>query len=390
MEKKFYELTNSQKNIWNTEMFFKNTNVNNVSGASIIKENINIELLKAAINKLVELNDSFRIHLTLLDGKPVQFFTDYKPFDIEVIDVSSDEEFLNAKECLAQETFEILNSSLFKFKLAKFPNGYVAVMFNSHHIICDSWSSAIIIQEIVKIYHSILNNEPYVCDTYSYIDSINDEIKYEKSSRYEKDKAFWSDTLSNIPEPVTIPHSYNKTITPSTKANRIAYNIDQDLMQKINKFCKDNSISNFAFFMSIYSLYIANVSNVTDLILGTPILNRTNFREKHTIGMFVTTIPFRIKFDILEKFTDFSVNNNINLVTTFRHQKYSYSDMMEDLRENNYNIPNLYNVAISYQITKALESSIGDYDTTWTFNYNASNDLSIHLYDWNDTRKVNG
>ena len=42
MEKKFYELTNSQKNIWNTEMFFKSTNVNNVSGASVIKENINI------------------------------------------------------------------------------------------------------------------------------------------------------------------------------------------------------------------------------------------------------------------------------------------------------------------------------------------------------------
>ncbi len=53
-------------------------------------------------------------------------------------------------------------------------------------------------------------------------------------------------------------------------------------MEKLNKICKENKISLFNFFMGIYALYIARISNLDDFVLGTPILNRSNFKEKHT------------------------------------------------------------------------------------------------------------
>ena len=47
--------------------------------------------------------------------------------------------------------------------------------------------------------------------------------------------------------------------------------------------------------------------------------------------------------------------------------------------------PNLYNVMISYQVTKAFDKDFGNYKTNWTFNNYSANDVDIHIYDINDT-----
>ena len=52
-----------------------------------------------------------------------------------------------------------------------------------------------------------------------------------------------------------------------------------DLLKKISQFCSQNKISNFNFFMAVYAIYLSRVSNLKDFVIGTPILNRTNFKE---------------------------------------------------------------------------------------------------------------
>ena len=93
MEKKMFKLTNPQNNIWNNEIFFHDTNINNICGYGIIKEVMDFEKFKESIYILVKNNDSFRIRLCLENGIPCQFISDFSEFDIEIIDVNSEEEF---------------------------------------------------------------------------------------------------------------------------------------------------------------------------------------------------------------------------------------------------------------------------------------------------------
>lgn len=383
--KELFELTNPQKNIWNTELFFSDTNVNNVCVSGIINEVVNFDILKKAINVLVEKNDSFRINLSFSENVPMQSFSTFNPFDIDIINVNSKSEFISIEQSMVNEKFTLTNSNLFKFKLAKFPDGKGGVILNVHHIIADSWSLGLTIQEIVKIYHCLLNkNSEYISDTFSYKNLIMSEQDYKNSNRYQSDKEFWNSYLQDFSEPVSIPSINKSFYSGSSKGERLSFNIDCDLITKVSKFCDKNKISNYSFFMSIFSLYMANVSNVNDLIIGTPILNRLNYKDKLTTGMFVTTMPFRVSFESNDTFINFALKNNVNLVSLFRHQRYPYSDILKDIRETS-NIPNLYDIAVSYQITKATSSDIGDYETNWTFNNNCLNDINIHLYDINDT-----
>lgn len=383
LEKNVYGLTGPQKNIWNTELFFNNSNVNNVCASGILHEALDFDLLKQALNILVKENDSFRVRIQVKDNVPVQYFSDFVPFDVDILNANNKKDFAKIEQETVSKKFNILDSDLFLFKLVRFPDSTGGIILNVHHIISDSWSLGLVIQEIIKIYHALKANIDYVPDTFSYIEYINSEEKYKSSKRYLSDKEFWSDYLSSLPEPVTIPGLV--TSTSSSRGNRLSYTIDKKTCNLINEYCRSNSISNYVFFMSIFALYIANISDSLDFIIGTPILNRTNFKEKNTIGMFVETVPFRFSLDISSSFKELSSKTSLNLMSLLRHQKYSYTDMLEDLRKQDNNIPNLYNIAISYQITKAFSSDIGDYETNWAFNNNSLNDMNIHIYDINDT-----
>ena len=247
LEKNVYGLTGPQKNIWNTELFFNDSNVNNVCASGILHEVIDFELLKQALNVLVKENDSFRIRIHVENNIPVQYFSEFSPFDVDILNASTRKDFEKIEQETVAKKFNVLDSDLFLFKLVKFPDKTGGIILNVHHLISDSWSLGLTIQEIIKIYHSLKENIEYVPETYSYIEYINSEKKYKLGKRYLSDKEFWSDYLRSLPEPVTIPGLVSSTT--SSKGNRISYTIDKKVCNLINKYCKENNISNYIFFM---------------------------------------------------------------------------------------------------------------------------------------------
>lgn len=384
--KNIYELTNPQKSILFTEQFYSDTTVNNICTSAIIYEEIDETLLKKAIYNVVKQNDSFRIHMISCEDNTIkQIISDFTEFNIDVsyIDTEDDVKLLQEEE--VKYKFEFLNSDLFKFKIFILKNKFAGVILTVNHIIADSWSLGLVIQDILKNYHCLKNNTPIESSNYSYTNYINLEEEYKSSKRFQEDKKYWEEMFQTIPEQATIPSFKGNLKNVSNAAERLSFNIDKNLLTDINVFCKENNISVFNFFITIFSIYIGRVSNIDDFVIGTPILNRINYKDKHTMGMFVNTVPIRVNNFGNSTFKEMAKCSNRNLMNILRHQKYSYNSILEDLRRKNENVPNLYNIIISYQVTKAFNEDFGNYKTDWIFNHYCANDFNIHLYDINDT-----
>jgi len=138
--------------------------------------------------------------------------------------------------------------------------------------------------------------------------------------------------------------------------------------------------------MGVLSIYLSRVSGLDEFVIGTPILNRGNFKEKQTTGMYISTIPFKVSINSEDLFGDFLTNISVDFLKIFRHQKYPYQYLLEDLRSKDSSIPNLYKLLISYQNVRSnKQSSDVLYDSRWIGNNNISDDINIHLYDMNDT-----
>ena len=389
MEKKdVYDLTNPQKSIWYTEEVYKQTPVNNICTSGTIYEPIDEALLKKAINNVVMQNDSFRIRIIHQNKKVKQYVSKFKPIEIETQYINQEEELSRIEQEEANKPFDVIDSALFRFKLVILKNKFTCVILTASHLISDSWSMGITIQEIINNYHSLKDNREIESIGNSYVDYLESEADYKKGSKYEIDKNFWLDAFKSLPEQATIPGSLSITNKVSIAAKRADFNIDKDLVNKINLYCKSNHFSMFSFFMAVFSVYLGRVSNSNDFAIGTPILNRSNNKEKHTTGMFVNVAPVRIKSINNIQFKEFVNSISKTMMGVLRHQKYSYTSLLEDLRTTNKNIPNLFNILISYQITKAFDENIGNYSTKWIFNNCSTNDLSIHISDINNTGRL--
>ena len=382
MEEKYYELTAPQKAIWLTEQYYKNTNINNVCGTFFSKEKLNFTLLKKSINIFLQNNDSFKIKLHLVDGEIKQYFSKMENIDFKVIKIKSEKEQRNLAEQTASEVFNLLDSLLFKIVLFKYPDNHGGFVINSHHIISDSWTNGLIANDIALIYDKLKNNESYSKDeNLSYKNYLKSEEDYINSPKFEKDKEYWNKVFNTIPEVATIP-SIKETSNnqDSLDAKRLLLSLDDKILDKINNYCEENKVSLYNFFMTIFAIYLGRVSNLNEFVIGTPILNRTNFKEKQTTGMFINTLPLKINLKnnetVLENLKDIAINS----MGLLRHQKYSFQYILENLRKMDSSLPKLYNILFSYQITKMnVNEEKLSHTTSWTFNRTIDDDLDIHM-----------
>ncbi len=390
MKKNLYNLTSPQKSIWYTEQFFANTNINNICGTAIVYELLDFNILDRAINLVIKNNDIFRLQFIKDNGELKQYFKEYQSKKIDVIELNSIDDISILEQNLLSRVFNI-EEELYEFKIFRVKNSEICgYMLNIHHIKSDAITLGLTCQKIMKEYLALINKSTCeLNENAKYENYIKSEKEYFNSKKYDIDKTYWNEKYKTLPEIITIPSTKETSTSFSCNANRYTYIISKEKMNKIKDFCTKSKISVFNLFMGILSIYLYRVNNSSDFVIGTPILNRTNFNEKNTLGMFINVAPLRINIPNNLTVTELLSNIAIDSMALLRHQKYSYQSILEEIRKFNPSIPNLYNIVLSYQITKAnIESDI-KYETRWAFNNKCANDIDIHLFDLDNTGELN-
>lgn len=104
--------------------------------------------------------------------------------------------------------------------------------------------------------------------------------------------------------------------------------------------------------------------------------------------MFINVSPFRINISPEENFLEFLNVISHSSREMLKHQKYSYNYILEDVRKMDPSTPSLYNIVLSYQITKANKVTDYNFETRWAFNGNCNENLEIQLYDLDETGEL--
>ena len=383
MSKNLFNLTSPQESIWYTEEYLSGTNIGNICGTLIFKDSVDFKKLEKAINILIKQHDNFRIKFILNNNIPKQYIEDYSYIRLKPFEIFTNKDLLDLEKRTVSNKFNLIENFLYKFIIFKFSDNTGGFILNIHHLISDGWSFNILLNEIIKIYDSLLKNEEIEIPSYSYINYIKKENNYLNSTQFKNDKEFWNSTINEIPEIAILPNLKNSADNLfSYESKRLDFEIPSNLLDSIKELCNKYNISLFNFFMSIYSIYINRVTNLNEFIIGTPILNRSNFEERNTCGMFTSTVPFKVLVDNNIKFSDFILNISKSSLQYLRHQKYPYHSLLTDIKEKNNKFSKLYTILLSYQNSfypKNIDSK--KYKLHWTSNNCISDSLDIHIYD---------
>lgn len=389
MQKNTYRLTYPQQNIMFVERFNKNSSINVITGLFNIKKDFNEKSCEKAINDVIKNNIAMRARVSEEEGEFSQYFCDYIYEEIEVVDMSSfsKEETLEYIDGIASQSLFALNSKLYSFKILKYSEDSGSILMSVHHIISDAWSCSKIGDQLLNtIENYSLKVEDEFEEQPSYIEYINSEVEYENSEKYIKDEEFWKEYLKGLEETISLK---DKTTQTSNTADRYSVKLDKDFNDKVLEFCKENRISPYALFLAAISTYLYRIKDKNDFILGSPVLNRANFKEKKMLGMFVSTLPLRIKIEENESFLELAKKIGKDTLSVFRHQKYPYMKTLENVRKNSNIKTNLYNIVLSYQNARTDIVNEEKYSTGWAFSKTLEDELQIHIMDMDDTGILN-
>lgn len=331
-------LTFAQNHYAMLELSQPNTSISNLSNLLYIENTYSYDAINNALNKLVENFDAYRIHIINESGELKQSL---QPFNFQyfpLVEFTDEAQYNTWIEQQKNKCLFELNSDLYDFTIVKKPDRKYCVFFTHHHAITDAWSITHSVNYVAKILigHDV---EP---NTYSYLDIANDDQKYLNSRRFEIDKNYWFNKISNY----EMTDFLSKLQNIDYKSLRETYSLNDYEFKLIHKMCSDYSISISTLFMSLMHLYISKLSNKNQNSIGLMVHNRSSNVEKETCGLFTKALPL-----IVELNPEQTVESFINLVkkenfTLLKHRKLPTTVLIEQNKEKD--VPSLADFAISY------------------------------------------
>ncbi|WP_256700739.1 condensation domain-containing protein, partial [Bacillus paralicheniformis] len=383
-----YTLTHAQRRVWFTELLDPGTSICNLAACVKFRGAIDLDVLRRALDFSVSRHDS--LHFQLTEGKgeePDLYLAEHRPLSIETIDLTEAVKSERNKWIDDQTSipFKLFHSPLYQFTLLAISSEEVWLYAKFHHIIMDGISLNLLGNQLIEMYQKMIRNEPLPQHHEpSYLTYIEKEKQYLQSSRFEKDRLFWTNTYHTIPEhfPLTekaLPQQQ------STAAIRETLTLSHPLAESIRHFCEKNQISILSLFMASFYICISRMTSSKDIVIGTYYGNRASRLEKDMLGMFVSTLPIRMEVDPDCDVLSFVTSIGKEQLSVMRHQKYPYNLLMNELRHQHGDLQNLIATSIQYQPLQWQQADGFEYETAMYFSGRTANQLSVSIKERLDT-----
>ncbi|RJE89650.1 amino acid adenylation domain-containing protein [Paenibacillus sp. 1011MAR3C5] len=379
-------LSHPQKRIWYLEKIFPDTSLSNIGGPVRIKGEVDFRLLEKAIGQFIASHEGIRLQLDENNGEARQYVADYIYRPLECFDFSLEPDpeasFWDWVNKEAGTPFKLEHSPLYYFALFRINGDDCGYLFKCHHIICDGWSTQIMTSQISHHY-TLLAEGRRAEDAEqppSYLLYLNDEQSYLASKRFGKNKHYWSEKFSKLPDGLAVTDSF------LTDGRRTTIELDQQLSSRIREAANQAGVSLNTFFILVYFTYRYKRTHQNDLVVGTPVLNRSGKREKAMFGMFTSTMPFRFILN-----PDASVEESLvllqrELMENYFHQRYPYDLLVRDLELKKKGYDQLFHACVNYYNTRLITSMNGSpVDNVEFYNGQQAYELQWVIKDWSDT-----
>ena len=320
--KKKYNLTTSQFRVlfeFDNKGNIVFTNKNIIWGHLKLNQEIDFNRLQKALNYCFKKNDSMRTKLCREDDKFYQYFEDYQEMNFDIVDVKTEDDVKNLLNEVINKPLEMFNSFLFGLVIYRYKNNHGGVIIKLNHVMGDGYTLGLILYEVLGYYSGKIK---YIFP-FSYKRYIKKEEEYPYSRKSSEDKMFWEDIFEKgVPDIAYIPSKKKKF--SYSKANKLAFDIDDDIVKKVKNFCNKNGVSNSTFYMSVFSLYVNKRTGLTNFFLSTANRNRMKLREMLTAGMMTKTAYFVVNVKN-ESFVDFTKEMRLSLKSCYEHMNYIYN-----------------------------------------------------------------
>ncbi|MFP2994595.1 amino acid adenylation domain-containing protein [Spongiivirga sp. MCCC 1A20706] len=301
-----------------------------------LKGNLDANALTNAIHGLIGRHESLRCVFST-DGR---FMTvlDRVEIDIQTHDFSSksDTEILKSVRSYlladANHIFNLVKGPLIKFGLLKLSNTEHHLVITAHHIICDGWSTGIILEELGSLYSAFVKDVDHDLPlAIPFSDYADDELSFLESTTYQDTERFWLDQYKNIIPQISLPSSSERPPVRTYKSNRLDFPINSDTLSSIKQTGIKAGSSFVTTLMTAFEVFLYQQTGQNELTIGLPSSGQSATGKNQLIGHCVNLLPLRSSIDANSTFDTYLKKRKTELFDSYDHQRLSFGELIQKL-----------------------------------------------------------
>lgn len=394
---KMCKLSLSQQRIYFMESFAQGGASYNIPIAYKISGCLDRDLVQRCFNEIVKRHEILRTVFIVEGGVPYQLVNDEMQITIETVHLNrkdmSDAKLQDEMKRWSQFRFDLTNGPLMKVSLYELDSEEHLLLFNIHHIVADSWSMGIILNEFRVLYEAYRTNEEVILPALpiQYKDYAMWQEKHLMNDKIKKELEYWVEQLKDAPPLFDLPFSNVRQPIQGNEGTFIKFTINSLVTKKLREVCLQERVSLYMLLMSLFDVLLYCISKTTDLSIGTPVAGRLRPELKDLIGIFINTLVIRTKF-----MDTITVKQLINVVKkqclrAYEHQEVPFERLVEELNpDRDMSYSPLFQVMFTMQNTPLPELDFADLklEVLSVDSSAAQYDLSVTV--WEDKDEIKG
>jgi hypothetical protein len=305
-EARLHAITFPQRELWETSPVAVADPANHICGFVEIKGRITFKEAEMAIQRVADRQEAMRV--SFLPGKErvLQMIRAGGRASLGYRQLSSVEARPEPLEEVMNETyqlpFDLTHGPLYRVEMLRRAAHDHVLVFSIHHAIADGWSLGVFVKDLAAAYVmglsgfrkalavgvGLSNALPSVPQTYS--EWAASERAFWQPAELEPRAAFWKSQLAGSRR---IWGTIEGHDTASGAHQRIVSHFPAGLANAARALARRSGATLFSTLLAAFQVALSRWTGAQDILVGTPVANRTRQAMHETMGYFAGIVPLR-------------------------------------------------------------------------------------------------
>jgi amino acid adenylation domain-containing protein len=333
-------LSFAQQRLWFLSQLEPDNPLYNSPAAIRLKGQLNIAALEQSLNEILRRHEVLRICFKTVEGRPVQVISPVTPLSLPVIDLSElpqatqETKVRQLAIAHAQQPFALDTAPMLRVKLLRLSQQEHVALFVMHHIVCDGWSTDVLVRELSTLYKAFSTGQPSPLPELpiQYVDFAVWQRKWLQGEVLEKQLAYWKQQLGgNLPVlqlPTVRPRESVKTSRGATQS----FVIPSNLSAALQALSRQEGVTLFMTLLAAFQILLQRYTNEDDIVVGTDVANRNRAEIESLIGFFVNLLVLRTDLSGNPSFWELLKRVREVTLGAYAHQDLPFDKLVEVLR----------------------------------------------------------
>ncbi|PSB11067.1 non-ribosomal peptide synthetase [Pleurocapsa sp. CCALA 161] len=385
-------LSFAQQRLWFLDRLEPGNPFYNQPSAWRLTGELQVAVLEQSLREIIRRHEILRTTFTTVTAQTIQIIKSEVDFQLSVIDLTNlsptqkEREVKQLAQQEAEKPFNLEQDLLLRVTLLKCGCQEHTILFTTHHIVSDNWSTGILIQEIATLYQAFLSGKPSPLPELSiqYADFAVWQRQWLQGKAQSTQLNYWKQQLGSNPPILNLPTDYPRPIKLTYQGSNQSFTISPSLTQALKALCQKEGVTLFMLLLAAFKVLLHRYSQQEDILVGTPIANRNRAEIEGLIGFFVNTLVLRTNIEGNPSFKELLQRVKQVTLGAYSNQDLPFERLVEELKpERHLNRNPLFDVMFALQNAPESEltlpgltlSSISEEGQTAKF------DLSLYMFE---------